>query len=120
MQTGHLLRAGAKALVARKRGPSLYDLCDPLLRNPGKGNAHLRTFYRTALGNPALRPLLARAGLPQLTDPARRRAVQDAIVQARDDPAPDWAAVGRSIGDLIDQLPQSHPQRRRAPAVPRT
>ncbi len=119
MQTGQLLRAAAKALVARKHGPSLYDLCDPLLRNPGKGDAHLRTFYRTALANLALRPLLARAGLPQLADPARRRAVQDAIVQARDAPAPDWAAVGKPIADLIDQLPQSHPQRSRAPAIRR-
>lgn len=115
-----MLRAAAKALVARKHGPSLYDLCDPLLRNPGKGDAHLRTFYRTALANPALRPLLARAGLPQLSDPARRRAVQDAIVQARDASAPDWAAVGRPIADLIDQLPQSHPHRSRAAAVHRT
>ena len=33
----------------------------------------------TALANLALRPLLARAGLPQLRDPARFRALQDAL-----------------------------------------
>jgi hypothetical protein len=119
LQASHFLRAGAKALVARKNGPTLYDLCDPLLRRPGKGDPHLRAFYRTALANPALRPLLARAGLPQLSDPARLRAVQDALVRARDDQEPDWAAVGKPIGDLIDQLPQSHPRRGRAPAMSR-
>ena len=119
MQASYFLRAGAKALVARKNGPTLYDLCDPLLRRSGKGDPHLRTFYRTALANPALRPLLARAGLPQLSDPLRLRAVQDALVRARDDQEPDWAAIGKPIGDLIDQLPQSHPRRGRAPAKSR-
>ncbi|MGZ8367423.1 MAG: hypothetical protein ACXWVK_01630 [Rhodoplanes sp.] len=116
MQPTHFIRAGAKALVARTRGPTLYDVCDPLLRRPGKGDPHLQAFYRTALANVALRPLLARAGLPQLSDPARLRAVQDALLQARDDRDPDWAAIGKPIGDLIDECPQSHPQRGPTPA----
>jgi hypothetical protein len=116
LQPSHFLCAGAKALVARKNGPTLYGVCDPLLRRPGKGDPHLQAFYRTALANLALRPLLARAGLPQLSDPARLRAVQDALMRARDDPQPDWAAIGKPIGDLIDQFPQSHPRRGRAPA----
>ena len=57
-----------RALTASKNGPTLYDLCDPLLRGPGGGNAHLRKFYGTAIANPLLRPLLGRAGLPQLRD----------------------------------------------------
>ncbi len=116
MQPTHFIRAGAKALIARTSGPTLYDLCDPLLRRPGKGDPHLHAFYRTALANMALRPLLARAGLPQLSDPARLHAVQDALLQARDDGNPDWAAIGRPIGELIDEYPQSHPQPTRAPA----
>src|SRR5712671_6243003 len=68
-----------RALTASKNGPTVYDLCDPLLRGPGGGNAHLRKFYGTALGNPLLRPLLGRAGLPQLRDPLLFDALRDAI-----------------------------------------
>ena len=64
MDLKHLARAGFAALTAPKLGPSLYDLCDPLLRGEGPGDAHLRKFYKTAVANPLLRPLLARAGLP--------------------------------------------------------
>ena len=39
-------------------GPSLYDVCDPVLLKYRGGDAHLGKFYRTALSNPALRPLL--------------------------------------------------------------
>jgi hypothetical protein len=49
--------AAYRALTARKDGPSLYDVCDPLLLKSGSGDPHLSKFYRTALGNPALRPL---------------------------------------------------------------
>jgi hypothetical protein len=55
--------AACRALTARKDGPSLYDVCDPLLLKYDGGDRHLGKFYRTALGNPALRPLLRRAGL---------------------------------------------------------
>lgn len=119
MQFGHFLRTGAKALAARKNGPTLYDVCAPLLRRPGKGDAHLQTVYRTALANPALAALLARAGLAQLNDPARLRAVQDALLAARDDPHPDWAAIGEPIARLIDEVPRRHPQRGRAMAPQR-
>ncbi|MGB3866566.1 MAG: hypothetical protein WBA29_13155, partial [Xanthobacteraceae bacterium] len=65
-------------MTAGKDGPSLYEVCDPLLggasgRAP-PGDAHLAKFYRTALGNPALRPLLRRAGLPELRDESRLTA----------------------------------------------
>src|SRR6201993_644536 len=81
-----------RALTARKDGPSLYDVCDPLLLNGHGGDAHLQKFYRTALGNPPLRSLLRGAGLPELSDPGRMRALQNAISSARDDAAPDWEA----------------------------
>ena len=70
--------AAFRALTARKDGPSLYDVCDPVLLKYRDGDPHLGKFYRTALGNPALRPLLRRTGLPALRDengsaPCRRR-----------------------------------------------
>ena len=68
--------AACRALTARKDGPSLYDVCDPLLLNGGARDQHLAQFYRTALGQPGLRPLLRRTGLTELNDslPARRVA----------------------------------------------
>ena len=62
-----------------KDGPSLYDLCDPLLLNCDGGDPHLGKFYRTALGNPALRPLLRRAGL----DRTARRHPLRGVARAR-------------------------------------
>ncbi|EJW13169.1 hypothetical protein A33M_0328 [Rhodovulum sp. PH10] len=106
-----LLGASAAALTARKNGPSLYDLCDPLLRGAGPGDAHLRTFYKTAVANPALRPLLGRAGLPVLADRQTFAGLEAAIRSARDDAAPDWAAIGREVAPLIDAVPQHHPVR---------
>ena len=112
-----LLAAAYRALTAAKDGPSLYDLCDPLLRGPGGGDAHLRKFYQTALANPALRPLLSRAGLPALRDPSRFAALQGSILAARDQAAPDWAAIGAPLAELLDRLPPTHPKRARAPAA---
>ena len=67
--------AAFRALTAHKDGPSLYDVCDPLLLKYHGGDPHLGQFYRTALGNPALRPLLRRTGLPALRDEARLNAL---------------------------------------------
>ena len=66
--------AAYRALTARKDGPSLYDVCDPLLLKYAGGDPHLGKFYRTALGNPALRPLLRRTGLAELRDDAEAAA----------------------------------------------
>jgi hypothetical protein len=103
--------AGAvcRALTAKKDGPSLYDVCDPVLLGYRGGDAHLGKFYRTALGNPALRPLLRRTGLPALKDPARLAALRAALVAARDEPIPDWAAIGAPIAELMDDLDIRHP-----------
>jgi hypothetical protein len=109
MRPSYFIRAGFRALTAEKQGPTLYDLCDPLLRGSGPGDAHLRKFYQTALANPVLRPLLARAGVPQLRDPTCLRALQDALIAARDQAAPDWRAVGAPLAELIDEYPQQHP-----------
>ncbi len=47
-------------------------------RKPRGGDPHLGKFYRTALGNPALRPLLRRAGLAELTDGQRLGDLREA------------------------------------------
>jgi hypothetical protein len=107
--------AACRALTARKDGPSLYDVCDPVLAGPASGDPHLAKFYRTALGNPALRILLRRAGLPELSDQSRLLQLREALVRARDDAEPDWAAVGRPVADLVDTIALDHP---RPPPVP--
>ena len=102
--------AAYRALTAAKDGPSLYDVCDPLLRKPNGGDPHLSKFYRTALGNPALRPLLCRTGLPELRDEARLSRLREAIRQARDDAAPDWGEIGQPVAALLDTIALSHPK----------
>lgn len=108
--------AAYRALTHPKDGPSLYDLCDPLLLRPGKGDPHLAKFYRTALANPALRPLLRRAGIKELREPSRFEALRHALTRARDDEAPDWAAVGRPVAELLDTISVQYPRRGPAPA----
>ena len=104
--------AGAvgRALTARKDGPSLYDVCDPVLTNRSGGDPHLIQFYRTALGNPVLRPLLRRTGLAELNDPSRLEALRHALVRARDDAAPDWASIGQPVAELVDTVKLHHPR----------
>ena len=102
--------AAFRALTADKRGPSLYDLCDPVLLNGYGGDPHLAKFYKTALGNPALRTLLRRAGLPELSEPYRMQALRQALEHARDHETPDWEAVGRPVADLLDTVALSHPK----------
>ena len=81
--------AAFRSLTARKDGPSLYDVCDPVLLKYRGGDPHLGQFYRTALGNPALRPLLRRTGLPALRDEKRLGTLQEALRRARDDAEPE-------------------------------
>jgi hypothetical protein len=102
--------AACRALMARKDGPSLYDVCDPLLLNGAGGDAHLAQFYRTALANAALRPLLRRTGLTELNDASRLGALREALVRARDDEAPDWAAIGQPVAALLDTIDVPHPR----------
>jgi hypothetical protein len=108
--------AAYRALTARKDGPSLYDVCDPLLQKPGSGDPHLSKFYRTALGNAALRLLLRRTGLPELRDEPRLARLREALIRARDDDAPDWAAIGAPVADLLDTIDLQHPAPSPAPA----
>jgi hypothetical protein len=111
--------AACRALTARKHGPSLYDICDPVLLTNRGGDAHLSKFYRTALGNPALRPLLRRAGLPELRDAPRLASLQEALTRARDDAEPDWQAIGVPVAELVDSIDLSHPKPPKAqPAGP--
>jgi hypothetical protein len=111
----HFAGAAFRALTSPKDGPSLYDLCDPLLLCPGKGDPHLAKFYQTALGNPALRPLLRRAGLAELRDPSRFEALRNALTQARDDDEPDWAAIGQPVAALLDTIHLRHPKPKPVP-----
>src|SRR5262245_9896825 len=107
--------AAFRALTAPKDGPSLYDVCDPLLTKYAGGDQHLGQFYRTALGNPALRPLLRRTGLPALRDESRLNALRAALLRARDEAEPDWAAIGQPVAELMADIGVRHPQ---PPAVP--
>lgn len=102
--------AAYRALTADKRGPSLYDVCDPVLLRPRGGDPHLAKFYRTAIGNPPLRALLRRAGLPELAEPARLERLRAALSRARDEEMPDWDAVGRPVAELLDGIELSHPR----------
>jgi hypothetical protein len=110
MNFQHLAGAACRALTARKDGPSLFEVCDPLLQAYRGGDPHLGKFYRTALGNPALRPLLRRTGLAELRDPPRLQALRDALIQARDNASPDWAAIGQPVADLLDTIKLRHPR----------
>ncbi len=116
MNFHRIAAAACRALTARKDGPSLYDVCDPLLLKPAGGDPHLGKFYRTALGNPALRPLLRRTGLAELQDPPRLQSLREALTRARDDEAPDWAAIGQPVADLLDTIRLHHPKPGPAPA----
>src|SRR5882757_240683 len=107
------------AWTARKDGPSLYDVCDPLLLNHAGGDPHLAKFYKTALANPALRPLLRRTGLAELRYEARLQRLREALIRARDDAEPDWAAVGQPVADLLDTIHLQHPRPKPAPAPAR-
>jgi hypothetical protein len=102
--------AAFRALTARKDGPSLYDVCDPVLLNYRGGDPHLGKFYKTALGNPALRPLLRRTGLPALNDEGRLQRLRAALTHARDSVEPDWAAVGAPIAELMADIGVRHPE----------
>ena len=102
--------AAYRALTASKEGPSLYDVCDPLLLQYGSGDPHLGQFYRTALGNPALRPLLRRTGLTELKDEALLARLREALIRARDDATPDWAAIGAPVAELLDSIALAHPK----------
>jgi len=107
--------AAYRALTARKDGPSLFEVCDPLLLRYRGGDPHLGKFYKTALGNPALRPLLCRTGLSELRDAPRLQGLRDALTRARDEAAPDWRAIGQPVADLLDTIELRHPQPKPAP-----
>jgi hypothetical protein len=115
--------AAYRALTARQDGPSLYDVCDPLLLGRHGGDPHLSKFYKTALGNPALRPLLRRTGLWELREEPRLAALREALIRARDDASPDWAAIAAPVAALLDTIALSHPRPKpatvpaRAPAL---
>ena len=109
MSLHEIAGAVCRSLAVRKDGPSLYDVCDPVLQAYRGGDPHLGKFYRTALGNPPLRALLRRTGLPALQDPDRLAGLRAALTQARDAVAPDWAAIGAPVAALMDGIAVRHP-----------
>jgi hypothetical protein len=110
MNISHMAGAAFRALTASKDGPSIYEVCDPVLLNGHGGDQHLAKFYKTALRNPALIALLRRAGLPELRDESRLATLRTALAQARDQDSPDWVEVGRPFADLLDTIQLSHPK----------
>jgi hypothetical protein len=110
MRLSSIASAACRALTAAKDGPSLYDVCDSLLLHPRGGDPHLAKFYKTALGNPPLRLVLRRAGLPELRDPSKLRGLRDAIIRARDDETPDWEGIGLPVAALLDTIELKHPK----------
>ena len=104
-------RRAFRVFTQRADGPTLYELCDPLLLAPDTASeSHLQRFYRVALAHPALRLILRRAGLPHLRDSSWYNAVRESILAARDEPHPDWQRIGRPVADLLDKLPQHAPR----------
>jgi hypothetical protein len=120
MKLRYLARAAYRVFTAPKNGPTLYDLCDPLLLRSAVGNTHLRKFYKKALANPPLRLVLSRAGHPQLRNETRFAALRDAIMVARDQEAPDWGAIGQPLAALLDEITPRHPKPKRVAAPART
>lgn len=106
--------ATLRALTAKKDAPTLYDLCDGVFLGHKGGDPHIVKFYKTALGNPALRVLLRKAGLPELRDPILFRRLHDALVMARDETDPDWFAIARPVAELLDTVTLRHPRPRSA------
>ena len=106
--------AAFRALTARKDGPSLYDVCDPVLLKYQGGDPHLGKFYRTALGNPALRPLLRRTGLPALRDENRLRRLARGADRGRATmPSRTGPRSARPIAELMADI-----ERAATPAPP--
>ena len=105
--------AACRALTARKDGPSLYDICDPLLLEL----RWRRPAPRQILPDRARQSGVAPAAAPgRLAGIARRRppgSLQQALTRARDDAAPDWAAIGQPVAALLDTIKLSHPEARR-------
>ena len=100
----HIAGAAYRALTARKDGPSLYDVCDPLLLKYAGGDPHLGKFYGP---RSAIRRCGRCCGGPVSPNCATRRAcdrLRDALGQARDHAEPDWAAIGAPVADLLDTI----------------
>ena len=109
MDIGYFAAATLRAVTASKAGPSLYDVCDPVLSNRTAATPTSRPFIKTALRNPALRPLLWRAGLPELPRRIPSGAAAEAIALARDHGNPDWARSARPVAELMDSSTRSIP-----------
>jgi hypothetical protein len=45
VKLGYFFRTAYRALTTAKRGPTFYDLCDPVLGGASGGDPHIRKFY---------------------------------------------------------------------------
>ena len=99
----HRRRRLPRADGQKGRAVAVRCLRSPAFAEHG-GDPHLAKFYKTALGNPALRPLLRRTGLAELRDAALLQRLREALTRARDDAEPDWAAIGQPVAALLDTI----------------
>ena len=53
---------------------------------------------------------MRRTGLVELRDEPRLQGLRQALIAARDDATPDWAAIGAPVADLLDTIEPSHPK----------
>ena len=113
----HFAGAAYRALTSPKDGPSLYDLCDPLLLNaPAAAIRILRNSTRRRLAiRRCARCCGARACRNCASRPGSRRC-GSALTHARDDEAPDWAAIGQPVAELLDTIRLRHPKPKPVPA----
>ena len=87
--------AAYRALTARKDGPSLYDVCDPLLLSTA---AAIRILENSTGRRSAIRRCGRCCAGPACRSCATSRAcngLREALIRGRDDAEPDWAAIGR-------------------------
>ena len=97
--------AAYRALTAGKDGPSLYDVCDPAAVQ------HATAATRISPNSTGPRSAIRRCGRccagPGCPNCATRRGLRrlrEALRQARDDAAPDWAAIGQPVAALLDTI----------------
>ena len=49
-------------------------------------------------------------GWPSCNDEPRLKRLREALTRARDDEAPDWAAISQPVADLLDTIDLQHPK----------
>ena len=82
----------------------------PCCRNTAAAIRIWQNFIRPRSATRRCGRCLRRTGLPELTRRgAARRGLRAALTRARDDAAPDWAAVGAPVAALMEAIELRHP-----------